>query len=360
MKLEIDKDALAELDTRTSDRVIAAFRELVWKAQNTPLDFYHSPQAPRHYKQETFHSFRTPVRCFFGGNQSGKTTAGLADDLIQALDETDVPEHLKRYKFHHPATDGPFLCRIFAPSVLVLETATYQKLLEMLPLHALSGGSWRTAYDRDTRVLSFANGSKFFFNTYEQEVAKLGAVTLHRVHYDEEPPREIRLQGRNRVMKEGGDEIFTLTPVEGLTWMFDEFWENRGPETEKDVYVVPGEVGIVTVSMFDNPALDAAEIERSMKGLSREEREALVEGKFVALHGLVYGEFSKERHVVPEHSPPASANVVVGIDPGIRNKAAVVWVYVTADDRMVVFEEGYYDGYTVAQAALNELDASMP
>ena len=94
----------------------------------------------------------------------------------------------------------------------------------MVPPHTLAGGFVGQGVRRKTRVLYFANGSKFFFQTYEMDVAKMGGATLDRVHYDEEPPRAARNECRLRVMARGGDEIFTMTPVEGLTWSFDELW----------------------------------------------------------------------------------------------------------------------------------------
>jgi hypothetical protein len=101
--------------------------------------------------------------------------------------------------------------------------------------------------------------------------------------------------------------------------------------------------------MADNPALSAADIAMALRGMSKEEREARKEGRFVALHGLIYGDFNKERHVSPERPIPENVNVVVGIDPGMRNAAAVVWAYLTPDDTMVAFSEGYYHGFTAKQ-----------
>jgi hypothetical protein len=52
-----------------------------------------------------------PLKAFLGGNRSGKTTVGIVDDLIQAIDHDAVPEHLKQYKLWEP----PFYCRIITP-----------------------------------------------------------------------------------------------------------------------------------------------------------------------------------------------------------------------------------------------------
>ena len=39
-----------------------------------------------HDKQVVFHSSHEQIKAFLGGNRSGKTTAGILDDLIQAVD----------------------------------------------------------------------------------------------------------------------------------------------------------------------------------------------------------------------------------------------------------------------------------
>jgi phage terminase large subunit-like protein len=348
--LEVDEARLDLLPGPQRDAVVAALRELDYKRENDPLSLYFP-----HEKQEIFHGFTSPIKLFSGGNQSGKTTAGLADDLIQALSEEDLPSHLLPYKKFQP----PFLCRIMAPSFPVLETTLYEKLQELIPTHTLAGESWGRAFDSQTRVLHFKNGSKFFFQTYEMDVSKMGGATLDRVHYDEEPPERARNECRIRVMARGGDEIFTMTPVEGLTWTYDALWKEVGGEDEEyqdsDVFE-RGDIQAVRVDMDDNPTLGTKEKQLALAGLSSEERQARKEGRFVALHGLIYAEFRKELHVIPAMPDgiPAHTNVVVGIDPGIRNRCAVVWMYLTHDDSMVVFDEGYYEGMTVA-AVCNEI-----
>lgn len=339
MRLVIDKEALKALTPRKRVEAEDALRELEYKYQHDPLAFYQP-----HVKQRLFHAFTTLMKCFLGGNQSGKSTAGLADDVIQAVDLECLPPHLRGYKKFEP----PFLCRIMAPSFPVLETTLYEKLQELLPKDQLMGGSWKTAFDKNLRVLNFVNGSKFFFQTYEMDVAKMGGATLDRVHFDEEPPWRVFNECRMRVAVRGGDLLFTMTPVEGLTWTYDMLWKKRGEEVAPDSFRGE-EVEVVTVDMADNPALTPQAIEAALAGMSKEERTARKEGRFVALHGLIYADFDVERHRVPEAPVPENVNVVVGIDPGLRNRAAVVWVYLRGDDQMVVFQEGYYEDMTARQ-----------
>lgn len=342
----IDTEALLRLPPAQREVAEEALREIGLKRQSDPLAFYQP-----HAKQRAFHSFTAHAKCFFGGNQSGKTTAGLADDIIQAIDEDAVPDHLKPYK----KFKAPFLCRIMAESFPVLETTLLQKLQELLPQDQLLGGSWQKAYDKNLRVLYFANGSKFFFMTYEQEVRKMGGASIDRVHFDEEPPLAVFNECRLRVMAHGGDLLFTMTPVFGLTWTYDQLWKRRGDQTEKDVYRAP-DIDVVTVDIKDNPTIDHKQIELALEGMSDEERAAREEGKFVALHGLIYADFKKEKHVVPQRPVPENVNVVVGIDPGLAHPAGVVWMYLTPDDTMVVFEAERFKGMSAAQVCQRILE----
>jgi phage terminase large subunit-like protein len=341
-------------------QALELLNELKELRESNPLWFYNHPtlaEKPPHEKQLLFHSLVAKAKFFFGGNQSGKTTAGLADDIIQAVPEELLPDHLKLYKKFH----GPFHCRILAPSLQVLELVIYVKMQELMPKAEYQRGTWGSSFDKQLRVLTLKSGSTFQFMTYEQDYQKMGGVTINRIHYDEEPPRRHRIENRLRVMRHGGDEIFTMTPVEGLTWMSDEVWDERGEEVSKGVYVNDSNnTGIVVVDMDDNPYLSEKEKEIALQGLSSEERQARKSGQFVALTGLIYQDFKKDLHVLPyeqllneDNAPelPPNSNVYVGIDPGMRNRAAVLFSYMQPDGSLYIFDELYEQGKTVADIA---------
>lgn len=325
-------DALPEGD-RVQAQLLLAEYEAAFRA-NPLLGYVPHP------KQVEFHSAHEKYRCFFGGNRSGKTTAGILDDLIQAVDGDMVPEHLRPFKLFVP----PFHCRIITPDFTsTLEGVIFEKLQEWAPRSQLVGDSWGKAYDKQRRRLSFKNGSWFDFMTFEQDLDKFGGVALHRVHCDEEPPWGIWKMCRMRLIDyRGSDAIFTMTPESGMSWMFDAFYEpwERGQLRDASV---------VVVDMDDNPHLHEREKRLALEGLSAEERAAKKSGKFVSFAGLVYNEFSRSRHVIPTGAVPKGATIVGSIDPGTRHMAAVVWAYLGFDDDLVVFETVAMKQSTVAQ-----------
>lgn len=309
-----------------------------------PLWFYNHPvlsSRPVHGRQLEFHSLRVPVKAFLGGNRSGKTTAGIVDDLIQAVDVEVLPDHLRGFKRFTP----PFHCRVIAPDFTeTMEGVIFEKFREWCPRSQFRGGSWGKAFDKVRRRLWFANGSWFSFMTFEQDLDKFGGAALHRVHYDEEPPELIRNESMMRLTDYGGDEIFTMTPLLGMSWMFKQIYQPWEKGKSEDT-------AIVVVDMDDNPWLDEAAKGRVLARYSAGERLARKSGRFVHFAGLVFDEFDEARHRVPEPDPSELPEVPVfcGIDPGIRHMAAVVWCYLDYEDRLVVFDELAARGDTIAE-----------
>jgi phage terminase large subunit-like protein len=333
---KIDPAALAALSPPEQEEARNLLADLERQYKENPLLRYEP-----HPKQHEFHGSRASLKAFLGGNRSGKTTAGVLDDIIQAVDESALPDSLKPYKKYEP----PFYCRIICPDFTsTLEGVILQKLREWIPADQLVGGKFDKAYDKAKRKLNFKNGSWFDFLTFEQDLDKFGGAALHRVHYDEEPPRDIRRESMMRLIDYGGDELFTMTPLEGMNWMFDEVWEAWQKHLLKDAIVI-------VVDMDDNPYLNQETKERALAGLSSEEREARKSGRFVSFAGMIYNDFSRHDHIIPEIELPETRKIYTGIDPGIRHMAAVLWVCHTTDDRLIVFDELALQGATVEQVA---------
>jgi phage terminase large subunit-like protein len=337
-------EELARLPASEQEQAKQLLKALDDLRREDPLQFFQ-PHAKQHELLRVF----AAIRAFLGGNRSGKTTVGIVDDLIQAIDRDAVPEHLREYKRWEP----PFYCRIITPDfTATMEGVVFQKLREWAPRAQLVGNSWSKAYDKQNRILRFKNGSWFQFMTYEQDLDKFGGAALHRIHYDEEPPESIRKECLMRLIDYGGEELFTMTPLMGMTWMFDAIWEKY----QKGLLV---EGHVVVVDMDDNPYLDEKTKIRVLADLSHEERQARKEGRFVHFGGLIYNDFDKSVHVVPETpmpegddpSPWDGHTVYCGIDPGSRNMAAVVFCAFDPSGKMTVFDEIGMQRATVEQVA---------
>lgn len=355
MKPRFDVRQLEQLNPRQREAALEALATLDEQREQNPLFYYNHPilSAKKiHLKQLVFHAMQQPLRVFEGGNQSGKTTAGLVDDIVQVCDWEVVPEHLHFVKKYNP----PCYVRILTTDMVTLELTVYQKLRELFPKSQLYGGKWERAFNQQQRVLRLKNGSLIQFMTYKQEVSSMGGATLHRVHYDEEPPRDVAEENRIRVMRQGGDEILTMTPLQGLSWTFEEIYEKVARdeyEVDKDVWETE-DTGMVLVDMDDNPYLTEEAKRQTLRGYSPEVIEARKRGKYVHFAGLIYAEFDKHQHTLDDSyrdNINDSLNVVIGIDPGIRNRCAVVWVGLDHTEHVYVFDELYEQGATIAEVA---------
>ena len=97
--LKLQKDRIELLPPAQRDRAIKAIQDLEQALEANPLLRYNNPAfGPVHPKQMSFHGFETRRKAFIGGNQSGKTTSGIVDDIIQGIDLDAVPDHLKQFK----------------------------------------------------------------------------------------------------------------------------------------------------------------------------------------------------------------------------------------------------------------------
>jgi hypothetical protein len=334
--LKINTAALVGLTPVELDAINAELKLVEAAYKQNPLLGYRP-----HPKQLSFHTPpHPPLRAFFGGNRSGKTTATMVDTIIQAVDGEMVPDHLLPFKRWEP----PFYCRVVTPDLTnTLEGVVLQKFRDWCPRGQLHGGGFERAWDKMLRMLRFKNGSWIQFFSNDQDVDKFGGAALHRIVYDEEPREDIRRECLMRLIDFGGEELYGMTPLNGMSWTFDEIYEpwERGELQDGRVLVV---------DMDDNPHLDRETMRRVLAGLSSEEREARKSGRFVHFAGLVFPQFSKARHVVPSISEiPAGVELFCGIDPGVRHMCAVVFAYLDMDDRMVIFDEIALQGKTVKE-----------
>lgn len=334
LKLKFDDPSV--LDTPAGQQ---ALQRLIERHRNNPLLGYYP-----HAKQRPFHANKTKIRVFLGGERSGKTVSGVLQDLIDAVDEDALPEHLIQFKTWWP----PFRCRVITPDFGRGMQEILNTLQQWVPPGQLYKGSWEHAYSDKNHVLKFANGSFIEFMTQEQDISKFGGTSRHRIHWDEEPKgtkgEELRNANVNRLVEYRGDELFTFSPVHGLGWTFDEFWEKRGKEISPQVWLTDGMI-LVNADQDDNPHLDAQGKKEAEEKLPERQREARKSGKFVHSQGLVYESFDPELHVCAKREPEFVKQLVQydGIDPGVRT-TAILFAGFDSDNILWIYDELFLTG----------------
>lgn len=320
---------LSQIPVAARERVLAQLESVL---EASPLDrFYpHDPDKEGREPQRDFLAASTPVVALFAGNQFGKTTAGVVKNLIDALDREAVPAHLRGFKKWEP----PFFCRIIVPKFALIEESILPAIQEWCPVSELHGGSFEKAYtEGPPRKLRFKNGSYFGFMTYEQtssgEKKAFGSVRLHRVQYDEEPPRAIRSESVKRLYKFGGDELFTMTPQDGLGWTYREIWKKR---SEPHITAVQGDTEMNAAN------LDRGALERDWASMSEEELAYRKRGEFIHVGGFAYPSLPERVVDPPTREHIAGQDIIVGIDPGVRF-GALMWTAFDSQNRAFTFDE---------------------
>lgn len=284
-----------------------------------------------HNKQLKFHTAEQQGRMFLGGNRSGKTTGGIAEDIFWLTG-----------KHPYRATPPPPIRgRIVGVDFLNgIEKILKPELARWVPLSELRGGTWSTAYDNQLRTLHFENGSFVEFMSYDQDLDKFAGTSRHFIHFDEEPPSHIFTENKTRLIDTAGSWWLTMTPVEGMTWVYDDIYLPGKTKPEAGIFVVE-------VDMTENPHLHQGEVESFISGLSKEDVDIRKSGKFIAAGGLIYKQFDTDLHVIDPITPEPDELWLMGLDHGFTNPTAAIWASVNGDGRVLIFGEHYESGQTV-------------
>lgn len=284
-----------------------------------------------HAKQRKFHGNSKRIRLYIGGNRSGKTTGGIVEDIWW----------LTRTHPYQRIPDRPIAGRIISVDFLNgIEKIIKPQLKQWIPPSQLRGGTWTDAYEASTRTLYLENGSFVELMSYDQDLDKFAGTSRDFVHFDEEPPETIYTENMARLIDRRGHCWITMTPVEGMTWIFDTIYE-------KGILGNPN-IDITEVDMAENPHLDQQEVHEFLDSLSEDEREARGSGKFVQMGGLVYKTFNPKIHVIDEIDPSEFVGQnykhYMSLDHGFNNPTAALWHAVDLDNQVVTFDEHYESG----------------
>lgn len=316
----------------TMDDMTRTLIEGLSRAANNPNIWGYRP----HNKQVEFHTSNAKGRLYIGGNRSGKTVGGVNEDIwwLQG---------------NHPFKRTP-PPPVYGRVVGVdfdngIERILKPQFARWIPPSSLINGSWTDSYHAGTRTLNLANGSTVEFMSYVQDINKFAGTSRHFVHFDEEPPKSIFTENKARLVDTGGHWWITETPVEGMTWIYD------------DVYIPgmtdpTGNIRVIQVDIAENPYISQNEVAEFLSDLDPLERKARGEGKFVQLGGLIFKNFGPV-HVVPSIDPRSVYGLrwFGSMDHGIKNPTAWLWHAVYPDGSVLTFQEHYENEWTVSQHA---------
>ena len=303
--------------------------EFKFRKRHNNLERYNKGKKV-HKKQLEFHKCEKRNRWVFGGNRSGKTECGAVETVWLARGNHP-------FKQNKDAVSG---------WVVSLSKQVQRDVAQSKILHYLNP-DWIEDIVMDSGSKDFAeNGiidyiliknefgglSKIGFKSCDQGREKFQGASLDFVWFDEEPPYDIYSECKMRVFDKKGEIFGTMTPLKGLTWVYDEIYLNEHGNEE---------VWCSQMEWADNPYLDRSEINSLMSSLSEEELEARCYGKFLTHGGLVYPEFDPQVHVIDPFEVPLDWQDKISIDPGLNNPLSAHWYAVDFDGNVYVVAEHY-------------------
>jgi len=312
--------------------------ELAQRRSKDPL-LYHDP----HEKQASFHRSGARFRSIFGGNQSGKTTALLAEVTSAALGfypwRTDGktptlairPESLpdeSRFQLTGPrAIRVPNLGLVLGNGVDDgIKTVLLPKLREIAgPYIARETKSIGGAIGE----IEWANGSRTMIRSYGKDAAKFAGSTISYVAVDEPMPEDVWTEVRRGLIALGGRAWFAMTPL-SEPWMYDQLF-TRAAQGDPDYFAIE-------ISYWDNDRRERDD-ENWVAHLTDEEAETRVFGRFFHLSGLVYKEWDREVHLVDPFPIPQEWPRWQVVDPHDRRPFFIIWAAVAPDDSVYIYRE---------------------
>lgn len=289
-----------------------------------------------HKKQVAFHKCTKRNRWVFGGNRSGKTECGAVECVYMA-------RGIHPYRENKGAVSG----WVVSLSQQVQRDVAQKKILHYLrkdwieEIVMLSGrkDAPESGVIDFIRVKSALGGvSVIGFKSCDQGREKFQGASLDFVWFDEEPPQDIYVECRMRIMDKKGDIFGTMTPLKGLTFVYNEIFLNRANDPE---------VWYSFMEWGDNPYLDKEEVALLDGCMDERTLQSRRFGRFGASEGLVYPEFDESVHVIEPFAIPKEWQDNISIDPGLNNPLSAHWYAVDFDDNVYVVYEHYKAGKDV-------------
>ncbi len=319
--IELKAELIKKLDDIT--------KEIIRRKKNNNLKNYNTGKLI-HNKQLDFHKCNKKNRWVFGGNRSGKTECGAVETVWLATGTHPFKENKKNIS-----------CWVVSLSSQVQRDVAQSKILyylnpDLIVDIVMSQGKKEAPYLGviDTIIVKNALGgtSKIGFKSCDQGREKFQGTSLDFVWFDEEPPFDVYLECKMRVLDKCGQIFGTMTPLKGLTWVYNEIYLNE--KNSPDVWCE-------FMSWEDNPFLNKEEIESFSNSLNQDELIARKYGKFSGFGGLVYSEFDESVHVIEPFTVPTDWYDLISIDPGLNNPLSCHWYAVDYDGNVYVIAEHY-------------------
>lgn len=284
--------------------------------QESGISFYEP-----HDKQDQFHrAGEFKGRMIRAGNRFGKSEVGTAEDIGWMLGERvwypkDDPARYAGIPKH--PVKGLVIVENWKKvgEIFTGEDGKFTKLLPKSIIKKSRHGGPKGEID----YILLANGSSATFVTvqgFKNSPLSMESSDWDFIHVDEPCPEDMFKAAARGLVDRNGKYWFVLTPLTEM-WINDKFFPH--PSLKKgraeNLWAIEG-------TMWDNPYNTKEAIDAFLAELTDDERICRELGKPLALSGLVYKQYSYDRHVLRKvpygwkdwHLPPFSYTISFSLD----------------------------------------------
>lgn len=299
------------------------------RRENNKLKYYNTGKKI-HKKQIAFHQCPKKNRWAFGGNRTGKTECGAVEVVYFA-------RGCHPYRKITSATSG----WVVSLSSQVQRDVAQAKIMnyinpdwivDVVMTSGRKGNALNGVIDYILIKNIFGTVSRIGFKSCDQGREKFQGTSLDYVWFDEEPPEDIYKECKMRVMDINGDIFGTMTPLKGLTFVYNEIYLNC--HNDENVWHI-------SMQWDDNPYISEVAKNAMKSSMSSEELKARQFGEFQDFGGRVYTEFDENINVIEPFDVPYDWQDKISIDPGLKNPLSAHWYCCDYDGNIYVVAEHY-------------------
>jgi len=316
-----------------SQEELADFAQALMNMKNSEKKFRaESYLTTAHELQINFHKAHNRVRLLFGGNRSGKTTAGTME-FYWLLSGTH-----------------PFIkCRTPIKAVLICQDfqnhakdVIMPKIIEWFP----EGFIVNMEKNQVGIVVKITgkNGSTVDIRSHDQDIKIFESSDYDLAWFDEPPPEKLFKAVWRGLTDRGGRAYITGTPITE-PWVHDLYMMAQA-EDNKGIYwsqFMATDDNATNLGEGD-AELGRKRIEEFISVFDADEREARRKGRFLHMQGLVFKTWDRKTHLVDNFPWPHHWPVWFSLDPHPRKPWAISLVGHTPSGNRILIKSAYVEG----------------
>lgn len=281
------------------------------------IDGAHAPlPKQREFLQSVLDPEGPQYVAYYGGYGSGKSLVLCASIITQAV------LHGGDYvvaRFHMPE----------------LRRTTMKTFLEICPKELIL--EVRVA-DAEVHLKS-RNGKAIVFFVGVEEPGKLDSLNLSGFAIDEASQTSeeafLKLQGRLRNPKGLRKGLLVGNP-KGRDFVYRYFVSKIAVKEDSRK-----NFKMIVAPSTENKHLPSGYVEQLLSTYSKERIQRDIMGSFDSFEGMIYDDFSRQKHVIEPFEIPQNWSKIMGLDHGYTNPTAMLWAAIDHDGSVYIYRELY-------------------